>query len=397
MLLYVEGVQDMLNFIVDTAMPVLNLRKIWHQPSSPSREIRAETLLWYFRTRQATEARDKVFGIRSLITSPLVYNAIMPDYNKATWDAKIFVRTALAIINQTGSLDVLSQPAHARRDTMISLPSWCPNFAATDAPGGSLDRWTVQMPLYNAASGLRTSVSCVDEMIMVTEACLIDTVKRTSISMTYLSHKERVNGYKHWYESVEEHFKGEATEDWKKAFGRTLMGDSIVEVSAPGQDNISKRNLRRMVHSGQRGDEDEYAYNAWCSSQGLGELCTTPNFKSEGPAGPSSEGLKPENSSSHYAEETIKISTMARKLFITKEGKIGVAPIFASYGFPPDEIYVIPGGKTPFILRPLGDKHIHGLGAKQCYQFIGECFLDGFMDGEGVKDFDARKKTLYIV
>jgi hypothetical protein len=65
--------------------------------------------------------------------------------------------------------------------------------------------------------------------------------------------------------------------------------------------------------------------------------------------------------------------------------------------FGKDEIFVIPGGKTPFLLRPAGTRHVPGVGLKRCHHFLGDCYLHGFMDDEGMKDFDTKKQTIYLV
>jgi len=62
-----------------------------------------------------------------------------------------------------------------------------------------------------------------------------------------------------------------------------------------------------------------------------------------------------------------------------------------------EEVFVIPGGKTPFLLRPLGPRHVPGIGIKPCYHFLGDCYLHGFMDGEGMRDFDRKKQIIYLV
>lgn len=390
-----QGVQDMLNFEVDLALPIIKLRNMWHK--SGHGKIRPETLLWSFRTREASEPRDKIFGIRSLITDISTRNAIVPDYRKATWDAKIFVRSVVSIIKQTGDLDVLCRAAHARRDMMVSLPSWCPNFQQTDAPAGSLDRWTSQMPLYKASGGKRASVSCLDDMILVTEARLVAEVKRTFSSMLYHTHKGQIEAYQDWYDSVKDYFEDKSTDIWKRGLRRVLMGDSILGTREQSQVQ-GDRTFRRVKHQGPGSSEDELAYKTWCLSQGLDDLCTTANFNSSGIDGSTKSDLPiPESSRSSQVAHAVKTTTMARKLFITKLGNIGLGPIFVSFGIPSDEVFVIPGGKTPFILRPLGERHIHGLGKMPCYQFIGECFLDGFMDGEGMRDFEAQRKTMYIL
>jgi hypothetical protein len=73
---------------------------------------------------------------------------------------------------------------------------------------------------------------------------------------------------------------------------------------------------------------------------------------------------------------SITNSIWGRDFFITEEGSFGLCP---SGTRPGGEVWVIVGGNVPFILCPRSEE-----GGKY-HTFIGDCYMDGVMDGE-VKD-----------
>ncbi|KAJ4353554.1 uncharacterized protein N0V89_005284 [Didymosphaeria variabile] len=60
-----------------------------------------------------------------------------------------------------------------------------------------------------------------------------------------------------------------------------------------------------------------------------------------------------------------------RRFFITQTGFLGLGPDPAEPG---DEVYIIQGASTPFVLRPTEDS--------RSYKIIGEAYVHGVMDGE---------------
>ena len=62
-------------------------------------------------------------------------------------------------------------------------------------------------------------------------------------------------------------------------------------------------------------------------------------------------------------------------LFTTAKGYIGQGPPWMHDG---DIICILFGGKVPYVLRPEGSH----------WRFIGECYVHGIMQGEGLKDFN---------
>ncbi|MCJ1332768.1 hypothetical protein MMC10_009462 [Thelotrema lepadinum] len=64
--------------------------------------------------------------------------------------------------------------------------------------------------------------------------------------------------------------------------------------------------------------------------------------------------------------------TEGRRLFISVSGHMGLCP---SATEPEDVICILFGADIPFVLRPLQNGN---------YLLVGECYIDGFMDGEGL-------------
>jgi len=71
-----------------------------------------------------------------------------------------------------------------------------------------------------------------------------------------------------------------------------------------------------------------------------------------------------------------------RALFVTSKGYMGLAPWNAMVG---DQVCILSGGKTPFLLRREEEAT-----EKRRYSLVGEAYVCGIMDGEGMRD---RAKT----
>jgi len=72
-----------------------------------------------------------------------------------------------------------------------------------------------------------------------------------------------------------------------------------------------------------------------------------------------------------------------RRLLVTKQGYIGLAPWNANIG---DVVAVLYGGETPFLLRPRRSE-------PGVYRFVGECFVQGLMGGEAMSEETAAAKV----
>ena len=83
----------------------------------------------------------------------------------------------------------------------------------------------------------------------------------------------------------------------------------------------------------------------------------------------------------HSAREFARLCyrAMGRRFFITRHGRIGLAHWNVKVN---DEVYVLFGGQTPFILRPAS----HGE-----HTLCADAYVYGIMDGEAMADYEAGK------
>lgn len=76
-----------------------------------------------------------------------------------------------------------------------------------------------------------------------------------------------------------------------------------------------------------------------------------------------------------------------RKVFLTTCGMMGAGPVVVEAG---DIVVVLFGGSVPFVLRPKDDH----------YQLIGQCFVEGLMEGQRIHDWrrsSLPSKSFHII
>lgn len=76
-----------------------------------------------------------------------------------------------------------------------------------------------------------------------------------------------------------------------------------------------------------------------------------------------------------------------RVLFVTARGYLGLAPWNAKVG---DKVFVLKGGKTPFLLRGV-DRQL------DAYELVGETFVYGIMGGEGLELCEAGLTDVKLI
>jgi hypothetical protein len=76
-------------------------------------------------------------------------------------------------------------------------------------------------------------------------------------------------------------------------------------------------------------------------------------------------------------------ATYGRRIFVTGNGTIGLGPASVQKG---DIVVEFLGGLTPFVLRPC-DNH---------YLLVGECYVHGQMEGEGIDEWEEGSREAEI-
>jgi hypothetical protein len=81
------------------------------------------------------------------------------------------------------------------------------------------------------------------------------------------------------------------------------------------------------------------------------------------------------------------VATTNRLLYITQKGYLGLGPPTAEIG---DKIYIFEGGRVPFIIREKGFEDFD-VNALRRYALIGDCYVQGMMDGKGMGANEAKE------
>src|SRR2546421_9541730 len=163
---------------------------------------------------------------------------------------------------------------------------------------------------------------------------------------------------------------------WHEAYWRTLCADTMFQ----GSETTDSFVIRRAI------PKDAEAYACWCmnaysSPFKPGGLTTDEQASMR--SFPGFEELG-ETLSGHALAFSITLytSTLRRRLFVTKGGYLGLGRADTSVG---DELVLLIGGSTPFIIRKFHDSVAHeGIPADKLYTLIGDCYVLGIIDGDGM-------------
>jgi hypothetical protein len=84
-----------------------------------------------------------------------------------------------------------------------------------------------------------------------------------------------------------------------------------------------------------------------------------------------------------------------QRLFITENGAVGLGPSTTSLG---DEIWILSGGRSPFLLGPLqrDEADMKDSDVLFHYQFRGDVFVPGIMRGEAVESRKENQRSVHI-
>jgi len=309
------------------------------------------TCLNSFRNRKATDARDKIYGLLSLIR-PQGQSFIKPNYSDSETAEVVYSRLCVDLINESNSLEPLKYVLGAVDKTIksLKLPSWVPDWTLPMAEPswqkGRLDRY----PLYNAHGGQRGQPKCItvsESYVLKESGVLCDVV-------TKVGDERVVNKIpKNWFQLAEVNRIG-GREAARSEFWSTILMDTFGTLA---NGTVTTSLLRAS-------DADYKEYKEW----------RTRIF--DGSSWPA------ETDRFYYALES---ATMLRKFFVTKNGHFGIGPGRLERE---DKIFILRGGHCPLVLRPDSSTGY--------YELIGDCYLHGFMDGEAMTDFDSRAISVCI-
>ena len=446
---------DVLSFFSRIVLDIHELRSRWENAETTN----LLSLLRQFSIRKASDDRDKVYALLGLATEMTDAPIIEPDYSVDT--VTVFKNTVLGIIKSTGSLSILT--GDLGRKNRQDLPSWAVDWSATS---DDVDRRRAEdTENYNASAGVavrvhRSGEDTIDEVSkflneletkLRTEGVTVPPsashCERFTLLLSssewekYCLYEELPGSQRNNFECLQaiEHYlaiRGDLL--WVRELDSVLDCPGLYkgQVVGIGDACFSHDGLDTLVQNWAKviryysGTDSSTALYQSLEEAFLRALCAdlaypggdasgskrcrateedlqdivTWILRSGGLSGP--KRLWKRLSSRQVAMgfcsnmlASIGAATFRRRIFFTDTGFVGTGPAGIQRG---DALYLLVGGRAPFILRKSGKCKVPLVSSRRqlvtmernCYELIGDCYVHGLMDGEGMKPWkEAAAKS----
>ncbi len=329
---------------------------------------------------RATDDRDRLYALKSLLGEDAVDIDI--DYSKTT--EQVYQDWARKRINRTKRLDVLSACVDSHRTPYIGenqLPSWVPDLRNTD----EVDWWLFgtsnglqNVNFQYASTGFGPCIEVIKDdadeaTLSLAGFCVEKVVKKISIQygkgMEYRNNRSsNLRNCVLGLESQISEYLGIPME-----YGSRLYV-AFVDVLFRGC-----RWFNNVYGGTWSEDTPQYRYNIWRNNAPLPE-----SYKRDLP--------QEERRKAFVDNFEIRLSIQLPngEIFITDRGLLGIVSRNCKIEVG-DEVWVLLGGNTPFILQPLEEGNYH---------LQGPCYLDTYMDSQVIYEWrrgDLEIKTVDIV
>lgn len=321
------------------------------------------------RPCNATDPRDKIHALLGPMSD--IEGLPKPDYGL---DVKqVYHKYAHFLLSQGVGVDILHSAGRSR--AVLELPSWVPDWSFHS---GVLEHWTRVVRAWGdrqlqASGDLEPSIKVNDDESnnLVVQGSMIDSVlalgpemktRRWTNAHEFLAWDEASRALLENYELRIEPL----SERWWEMYCLTLIMGCIpndrTKIKKPVED------YGRMTERLHRGET--IASREGSSNPPFSRLTV---FTTE----------KDADLEAIQYHKYVQQFTYRRKICVTCNGSVGLVPASVIEG---DQIAVILGGGTPFILREVEDAHI----------LIGDAYFHGLMRGEalGMDEFALQDISL---
>lgn len=384
-----------------------------------------DALLYSMRCRKATDIRDHVYAMYGIvdrfakqmnISNPLVF----PGYHKSVEEA--YNDHSRAILQNSRTLLLLSNVEDRPDDSCSSLPSWVPNFsvdASIGLPRTGSGNYYDAFP--NSTCHILTSL---DPKILILEAFRFDTIIAIGESDFELG-AGKVPFTKCAKMLLALPSKYHNGQDRAEALWRTLIADQAHDQCPAPAHTVDAFHEHMLMFcsmamldprkSPNAGENDSTLFeplsrlaastpDAARTIPSLSEITERKNIYAEirrfRSLENSEEGIPASqlDSANTMLQETLtaearalpfsrqlSIIFVSKRLVTTRKGFIGAAPLSVRPG---DEVFLLSGGKVPFILRPK---------EPGVWKLVGESYIHGIMHGEAFQHEGMRRMLVNLV
>lgn len=336
--------------------------------------------------RRSQDPRDRIYAIEGLMKDEM-NPLLQPSYTKPV--VEVYANTSRHIIFTEKSLDILCGHPHGGR--FPELPSWVPDFRNFGLNIGPLVDANGANTIYHAS--LSTQYALPDSPFQLTEewktlpvaGIYISSVSELS-DVAVLDQESKTEGFAQaerlWSTKLKQ------SQQWKleelEAIDR--ISDIVARYDDYYQDsdrttfgvrNEDKLQTLRTITENFNENEDaldlQYKYfcTLLCGRVAPGTRCNAENLREHTVqlCSPGKDGIE----ALEALCKGLDTGTRGRRLVVSGDNHIGAVPEGTRKC---DGIYVLMGCSVPVILRKT---ERHGE-----FEFVGECYLHGFMDGEAL-------------
>lgn len=359
----------------------------------------------YFCCMDATDDRDRLYGLMALSTDKVLLRA---DYLLST--EEVYLRFAQSFIEQHKSLDIICLASVYSAPSGSSRPSWVPDWQKRSpqvipcmasqssrthignlrGPGDL----QVDPSIYYAASK-DTPANCRFEgSALFTQGVIIDTVD--GLAGSRHSDMAQSSEWNSTQPAGRPHSAG-LTEDVLMSVCRSLVldrKDRYLRYTMPTADFFSDfvRLLAPILTTlDSSGPEKLQEWFQWTRSLRIQGRSFEDILRDGLSAGVDSSDAAAPNQDEYYHSTFFgrffdTVVRLSLRLMVSRNGHIGMTVEKAMKG---DLICVLFGCSIPVLLRRTGDGNT--------FRLIGECFLDGWMDGSALVQPGLEEQEFVIV
>jgi hypothetical protein len=339
------------------------------------------------RSHKATDARDKLFALLSLIHKD-ERDLVVVDYNISA--RALYISFARRCIEATGDLQIVTL---AQENDPADFPSWVPDWTRTQ----------IELPLSLVLkTGLYFDVECCAhkgkrsrchfsddlESLICQGVCFDNVDGLGSYNYTGVDLEDRKAVQSSFVESAYGSVEATFEANWRSVCGNVERLKGRWELLGDFGAHFAK--LWLDINAGKA-----HAFNSIINMRVASILSEAGVLRLGGwtihdLVLERSESLEvieaPHDMQQRWFDVLAGTNRImgGRRFLTTQQGYVGWAPRFTRKG---DKIFVLLGCRTPVILRPQGDT----------FQLIGECYIHGIMYGEVIDELEAGKYQLQDV
>jgi len=411
-----------------TVLEVESTRRLWEGVNTS-----LLPLLRDFRSRDATDERDKVFALIGLVRNWGRGIKVNPDYSMKP--DRVLWETTTRLIAGTRSLSVLAGTLQQNSSKWALNPSWITDWSCPPKMHESVRM--ANLHLYDAAKELDGYVKAHGRWTLETAGYHVDSVLAVGQELPAGTDGPNnrlrmiVSEWQRLLERLgsESYISGGSVTD---AFWRLLCGDTEYHQDIGEDQVIQKIGFRRATQ------DAVDSYHQWRA----GNRQALENRRTSIIAGYWLEsGGGDEVRSKNAFHHAVECASGDRRIFITHKGYIGTAPDHIREG---DDVFILYKSRVPFILRlsdtastcqgetrevliedggsdepdliPLTEANRNKLieASQQqglpmevcnevhehCYHVVGDAYVHGIMDGEAIPRGEAaqsRPRSVFLI